>query len=207
MKSGANTRKNSLGNAFQRRGAAFDALAERSKRNYSSSERLNLVRNQPGGVFMNTNFRWFTVAVLSAVAVLPVRAQVQVQNTNVRGGNGVNYVRAARPAPPRSFSGPSFRPAPIRRPMFKAARIQNINGAQPVGSIDPRLTFQQPQHLVAPNLGNQQSATASGTLSLNLATNRVASSDPAPQGTSSNKQLPQANNSSHAAGSARNHVF
>ena len=41
---------------------------------------------------MNTNFRWFTVAVLSAVAVLPVRAQVQVQNTNVRGGNGVNYV-------------------------------------------------------------------------------------------------------------------
>jgi hypothetical protein len=45
---------------------------------------------------MNTNFRWFTVAVLSAVAVLPVRAQVQVQNTNFRGGNGVNYVRAAR---------------------------------------------------------------------------------------------------------------
>ena len=156
---------------------------------------------------MNTNFRWFTVAVLSAVAVLPVRAQVQVQNTNVRGGNGVNYVRAARPAPPRSFSGSSFRPAPIRRPMFNVARIQNINGAQPVGSIDPRPTFQASQHLVAPNLGNQQSATASGTLNLNLATNRVASSDPAPQGTSSNQQLPQANNSSHSAGSARNHVF
>jgi len=156
---------------------------------------------------MNTNFRWFTVAVLSAVAVLPVRAQVQVQNTNVRGGNGVNCVRAARPAPPRSFSGSSFRPAPIRRPMFNVARIQNINGAQPVGSIDPRPTFQASQHLAAPNLGNQQSATASGTLNLNLATNRVASSDPAPQGTSSNQQLPQANNSSHSAGSARNHVF
>ena len=91
--------------------------------------------------------------------------------------------------------------------MFNVARIQNINGAQPVGSIDPRPTFQASQHLVAPNLGNQQSATASGTLNLNLATNRVASSDPAPQGTSSNQQLPQANNSSHSAGSARNHVF
>lgn len=156
---------------------------------------------------MNTNFRWFAVAVLSTVAVLPVRAQVQVQNTDVRGGNGVNYVRAAPPAPPRSLTASSFRPAPIRRPMFNAARIQNIKGAQPVGSIDPRRTFQPPQHLVAPNLGNQQSANASGTLNLNVVTNRVASSDPAPQGTSSNQRLPQANNSSHAAGSTRNHVF
>jgi peptidoglycan hydrolase-like protein with peptidoglycan-binding domain len=159
---------------------------------------------------MKTNFCWFTVAVLSAVAVLPVRAQVQVQNTDVRGGNGVNYVRAARRAPPRSFTGSSFLPAPIRRPMFNAARIQNINGGQRIGSIGPRPTVQPPQYLVAPNLGNQQSATASasGTLNLNFATNRVASSsDPAPHGASSNQQLPQANNSSHAAGSARNHVF
>src|ERR1700746_1589967 len=103
---------------------------------------------------MNTNFRWFTDPVLSAVAALPVRAQVQVQNTNVRGGNGLNYVRVARPAPPRSFAGSSFHPAPIRRPMFNAARIQNINGAQPVRSISPRPTFQSPQRFVAPNLGN-----------------------------------------------------
>src|SRR5215472_906359 len=156
---------------------------------------------------MNTNFRWFTVAVLSAVAVLPVRAQVQVQNTNVRSGNGVIYVRAARPAPPRSFAGSSFHPAPVRRPMFNAARIQNINGAQRVGSIGPRPTFQPPQRFVAPNLGNQQSATASETLNLNLATNRIASSNPAPQDTSSNQQLPQTNNSTHATGSGRNHVF
>jgi len=91
--------------------------------------------------------------------------------------------------------------------MFNTARIQNINGAQRVGPIGPRPTFESAQRFVAPNLGNQQSAAASGTLNLNLATNRFASTDPAPQGTSSNQQLPQANNSNHAAGSARNHVF
>lgn len=75
---------------------------------------------------MNTNFRWLTVA-LSAAAVLPVpvRAQAQVQSGNVRSGNGVNYVRAARSVPSRSFvAAPSFHPAPIRRPAFNAARIK-----------------------------------------------------------------------------------
>jgi hypothetical protein len=159
---------------------------------------------------MSTNFRWFTVAVLSAAAVLPVRAQAQVQSGNVRSGNGVNYVRAARSVPSRSFvAAPSFHPAPIRRPTFNAARIQNFNGAQQSASIGMRTrpTFQPLQRVVAPNLGNRQSVTGSGTLNLNVGTNRIANSNPAPQGTSSNQQLPQPNNSSHATVSARNHVF
>jgi hypothetical protein len=91
--------------------------------------------------------------------------------------------------------------------MFNAARIQNISGAQRVGSIGPRQTFQPPQRFTAPNLGNQQSAIASGALTINVATNRTASSNLAPQATSNNQQLPQTNNSSQVTGSARNHVF
>ena len=162
---------------------------------------------------MSTNFRWFTVAALSAAAVLPVpvRAQAQMQSGNVRSGNGVNYVRAARSVPSRSFvAAPSFHPAPIRRPTFNAASIQNFNGAQQSASIGmgTRPTFQPLQRVVAPNLGNRQSVTGSGTLNLNLGTNRIANSNRAPQGTSSNPQLAQTNNSSRVSGNnPRNHVF
>ena len=162
---------------------------------------------------MSTNFRWFTVAALSAAAVLPVpvRAQAQMQSGNVRSGNGVNYVRAARSVPSRSVvAAPSFHPTPIRRPTFNAARIQNFNNAQQSASIGmgTRPTFQPLQRVVAPNLGNRQSVTGSGMLNLNLGTNRIANSNPAPQGTSSNQQLAQTNNSSRVSGNnPRNHVF
>ena len=161
---------------------------------------------------MNTNLRWFTVAALSAAAVLPMWAQAQVQSSNVRSGNGVNYVRAARPAPPRGFVGaPSFHRAPIRsfnQPGFNPARVQNVNGAQRFGSIGvgPRPTFRPPQRFVAPNLGNQQSATASGTINLNLTTNRVANSNSVPRDTSGNQQSARADNSNRVS-NARNHVF
>ena len=186
-----------------------------SKRNYGSGEGFNLVHNQTGGVFtsVRVRFRWFTAAALTAAGVLPVPAQAQVQRSNVRSGGGVSYVRVARPAPRSFVAGPSFHPAPIRsfnRPTVNAARVQNVNGVQQSASIEmePRPTFRPPQRFVPPNLGNRQSATVSGTPNLNLGTDRITNSNPAPQGTSGNQQLAQTNNSNRISGNnPRNHVF
>jgi len=73
--------------------------------------------------------------------------------------------------------------------------------------MEPKPTFRPPQHFVPPNLGNQQSATASGTLNLNLGTNRIANSNQVAQATG-NQQLVQTNNSNRVSGNnPRNHVF
>lgn len=161
---------------------------------------------------MRTSFRWFTVVVLSAFAVLPapLQAQAQVQSSNLPRGNGV--ARAARPAPRSVVTAPSFHPAPIRsvnRPAFNAVQIQNFNGTQRFASIGmrPRPTFRPPQRFVAANSGNRQSATVSGTLNLNLATNRVANGNPAPQGTSGNQRFAQTNNANRGSDNLQDHVF
>jgi hypothetical protein len=162
---------------------------------------------------MNSNFRWFVVAALSVAAVLPVRTQAQVQNSNVRSGNKGNSVQAARPAPARSVAAaPSFRGPPSRsanHPTFNAARFQKFNDARRLGSIGmgPRPTFRPPQRFVAYDLGNQRPGAASGTRNLNLATSRIANNNPPSQGTRSNQQLRQGNNPNRVSGSARNHVF
>jgi len=192
------------------------AIYEEKSRNYGLGEGFNLVQiNRRGVRFMSTRFCWFTAAALAAAAVLPVtvRAQAPVQSSNVSSGSGVSYVRGARPAPPRSaVVGRSFHSAPVRsfnRPTFNAAHVQNGNGAQLPAStrMEPRHTFRPPQRFVPPNLGNRQPTTASGTLNLNLATNRVANDNPAPQ-TTSNRQFAQTNNSNRVLGNnPRNHVF
>jgi hypothetical protein len=161
---------------------------------------------------MNSNFRWFVVAALTVAAVLPVRTQAQVQNSNVRSGNKGSSVQGAHPAPTRNVApAPSFHGPPMRSinpRALTAGRFQNFNGIRRFGSIGmrPGPIFRPPQRLVASNYGNQRLATASGTLNLNLATNRIAN-NPASEATRNNQQLGQANDPNRASGSARNHVF
>lgn len=164
-------------------------------------------------MFISTRLSWFTTVAVTATAILvPVRAQAQVQSSNLPSGSGVNYVRVARPAPPRSFvAGSSVHPAPIRsinRPTFNAAHVQNINGQRsaPIGT-EPKPTSRPQQPFVVANLGNQQSASASGTLNLNGGTNRIANSNKPPKSTA-NQQFAQTNNSNRVSGNnPRNHVF
>lgn len=162
---------------------------------------------------MNSNFCWFVVAALTAVAFLPMRAQAQVQNSNVRGGNKVTSVQGARPAAARnvaaapSFHGPSMRS--VNHRAFNAGRLQNFNGARQFGSAgeEPRPTFRPPQRFVGYNLGNQRPPAASGAMNVNIATTRIANGNSAPQGTRNNQQLTRGNNPNRVSGSARNHVF
>jgi hypothetical protein len=170
--------------------------------------------NQSRGAFMNSNFRWFVVAALTAAVVLPVRAQAQVQNSNVRGGNRVSSVQGARPAPARNVAAaPLFHGPPMRsvnHPPFNGGRFQNFNGVRRFGSVrmGPGLAFRPPERFIGYDLANRRPATASGTLNLNLATSRIANEkNPASQSTRNNEQLARANDPNRASGSARNHVF
>src|SRR5437764_15296928 len=104
---------------------------------------------------MNSNFRWFVVAALTAAAFLPMPAQAQVQNSNVRGGNRVTSVPGARPAPARKVAAaPSFR-GPLMRSVndraFNASRLQNFNGARRFGSMGSRPAFRPTQRFVEYN--------------------------------------------------------
>ena len=161
---------------------------------------------------MNSNFRWFVVA-LTATAFLPVRAQAQVQNSTVRGGNRVTSVQGARPARARnvaaapSFHGPFMQS--VNHRAFNARRFQNFNGARRFGSmgIGPRPAFRPPQCFVGYNLRNQRPAAASGAMNVNIATTQIANGNPTSQSTRNNQQLTQVNNPNRVSGSARNHVF
>jgi hypothetical protein len=157
---------------------------------------------------MNSNFRWFVAAALTAVALLPIRAQAQVQNSNVGGGNKVAAVQGARPAPARnvatapSFHGPSLRS--VHHQAFNAGRP--LSGAQRFESMRSKPAFRAPQRFVAYNLGNQRSAAGgSGTMNLNIT--RIAKDNSASQGTGNNQSLRQAKDPNHPSGSGRNHVF
>jgi len=158
---------------------------------------------------MNSNSRWFVVAALTATVFLPMRAQAQVQNSNVRGGNRVTSVQGARPAPVRnvaaapSFHGPLMRP--INHQAFNAGRY--FNGAQWFGPMGSRPAFRPPQRFVAYNLGNQRPAAGSGAMNVNIATMRIANGNSASPGTRNNGQVTPANNPNRVSGSARNHVF
>ena len=188
---------------------------EAKKRNCSPDEGFNLIRNRLGGVVISTRVCWLMAGALSTAAVLlvPLRAQAQVQSSSVPSGRGVSDVRAARRSPPRSFvAGPSFHPSSIRSfnvSTLKAARVQNINAAQrstPLG-MEQMPTFRPPQCFVPPNLGNRHSAAISGTLNLNLRTNRIANSNPTSRATG-NQQFAQINKSNRVSGNnLQNHVF
>ena len=148
---------------------------------------------------MNSNFRWFVVAALTAAAFVPIRAQAQ--NSNVRGGNRVTSVPGAHPAPARKvaaaplFRGPLMRS--VNHQAFNASRFQNFYDVRRVGSMGSRPAFRPPQRFVANNLGNQRPAAASGAMHVNIAS----------QGTRDKQQLTQANNPNRVLGSTRKHVF
>lgn len=160
---------------------------------------------------MNSNFRWFVVAALIAPAFLPMRAQAQVQNNNVRSGNRVTSVQRARPAPARNVAAAPSLHGPLMRPVhhqaFNAGRLQNFNGTRRFGSMGSRPAFRPPQRFVGYNFGNQRPAAASGTMNVNIATTRIANGNSASQGTRNRQQLTQTNNPNRVPGSARNHVF
>src|ERR1700730_8937395 len=160
---------------------------------------------------MNSNFRWFVVAALIAPVFLPMRAQAQVQNNNVRRGNRVTSVPGARPAPARNVAAAPSLHGPLMRSVnhqaFYAGRLQNFNGARRFGARESRPAFRPPQRFVGYNLGNQRPAAGLGTMNVNIATTRIANGNSASQGTRNNQQLTQANNPNRVSGSARNHVF
>jgi len=164
-------------------------------------------RNQSRGAFMNSNFRWFVAAALTAVALLPIRAQAQVQNSNVGGGNKVAAVQGARPAPARnvatapSFHGPSLRS--VHHQAFNAGRP--LSGAQRFESMRSKPAFRPAPRFVGYNLGNQRPAAASGAMNAAITTTQIANDHPASQGT--RQKLTPANNANRLSENARNHVF
>lgn len=162
---------------------------------------------------MNSNFRLFVIAALSTAVVLPVQIQAQMQNSNVHNGDRGKPVQGARPAqvtnvvPTRSFHGAPMRSGNHRT--FNAGRLQNVNSSRRFRSIEvrPGTTFRSPQRITAYNFGNQRPTATSGTVNLNLVTSRIASNNPASEGTRNNQHLRQTDNPNRASGSARNHVF
>ena len=156
---------------------------------------------------MNSNFRWFVAAALTAVALLPIRAQAQVQNSNVGGGNKVAAVQGARPAPARnvatapSFHGPSLRS--VHHQAFNAGRP--LSGAQRFESMRSKPAFRPAPRFVGYNLGNQRPAAASGAMNAAITTTQIANDHPASQGT--RQKLTPANNANRLSENARNHVF